>query len=414
MAYWALALALAGTWILSEIIFYAFIKYKVLPKLESPPEKQVAWFTRPDEILRYAFQLMTRHSPHYTFHQFVSGFCHMSDIQQIHSTNFEKFLAFSVYQSHIEDLSIAEKEVISSLQTDASVAFDMKWSDEIVPETRHCKFSLEKLDYIHHPLIVHMRFHGAEWMFQITHLISRGYTKKSIGTATYWIKEVPDSPLSPILLFHGICSGWISYSVLIEEIGKNRTVILYDNDSIKHCSMNFHVQTAHELCQNLRELLKQHKIQKITVCGHSWGTFLAGWVVRLAPECIYQLILIDPVCLTIFFPESTYVILYKPSVSFYDYLMEYFVRGDLAITYSVRRQFYWYNSVLRLDEIPEGIRTRFILSDKDELVPFSIASEMIDDFIKERGDMHTKVVWHNKGHAYGPIDMNCVKDIMNI
>lgn len=410
-------LAILVTWLLAEIFFYALIRCVLLPKLERPTENQVAWFKKPDDILRGAFQLIKQHSHYYTFHDFVSGFCNKANIKHIHSTHFERFLAWAIYGAHIDNLSAEEKNVVTSLQLDASTVFDMNWAEEASPEITHCKFSLEDLDYIHHPLLLHAFFRMTEWYYTMKHLRTCGYTKQSFGTATYWIKEVPTSSLSPIIIFHGICSGWFSYATLIEGICKNRTVILYDNDSIKHCSMNFHVQTAHELCDNLRGILRLHKIEQITVCGHSWGTFWAGWVVRIVPELINHMVLVDPVCLTIFFPESTYTLLYKPSVSLNDYLVEYFVRGDLSISYVVRRHFIWYNSVLGLDEIPHNMNTTFVLSSDDKLVPFSIVSKMIDDFVKRVGQncTHiTKVVWHNKDHAYGTNDKKCVSELNEI
>lgn len=288
-----------------------------------------------------------------------------------------------------------------------------EWSPVLYPHVRPCQFSLEPLTYYHHPLLVHGLFHGRDLWFSITQLWGRGFCRKTWNGVTYWYRASPSQNRykeDPLLIFHGICSGWVSYAILIDILGRDRPILLYDNKSIQHYSITFIEENVHGLCENVRGIFKQENIERAVVLGHSWGSFLAGWVIRLAPDLVSHLILVDPVCITIFLPVSVYRIVYKPPATVDEWLLEYFVRGDLAITHAVKRQFTWYNSALLLEEIPENVPTTFVLSSEDILIPVEIATAMTRAFCQTRENAQV-LVWPGKGHAEGTNDRVCVEEL---
>lgn len=389
-----------------ELCYYAYVKLILVPRLETPCQRHTIWFKKPFELVGAVYALLETSSS-YTFEDFLSGFCLKQDVSKISSHTFERLLSWIIYMSHIDDVTTDEKEVITMLQNEATNKFGIDLCPDAASTTAYCKFNLENFDYIHHPFSLLVLVSSFEYFYVYKNLHSVGFKLKEFGTTSYWIREVKDSTVTPLVVFHGICPGWITYDAVISEICVNRTVILYNNYSSRYSTLSydFHVQTAHEVTSTLKGILQQHSLELVTIFGHSWGSFLAGWVIRLAPEIVFHVILADPVCLTFVLPDTTYYILYKPPENFQDYLVKYFVRGDLVITHTLHRFFGWHNFFLELSDIPDSVGVTIAMSTDDELIPFKVLSEMVDRFVEKRtasNCFHTsKIVWKDKAHAYG-------------
>lgn len=111
-------------------------------------------------------------------------------------------------------------------------------------------------------------------------------------------------------------------------------------------------------------------IYSCAVAGHSFGSIVAGWAAAAFPQHVQQLILIDPVCLLLCFPDVAVNFLYRPPSS---NIIEHTIRGlvdpssEITVSHALRRHFWWYQNVLWLQDVRCPIVVA--LSENDDIVP---------------------------------------------
>jgi len=225
-----------------------------------------------------------------------------------------------------------------------------------------------------------------------------------------------DAGQIPLLVFHGINSlGWSLYSSLIEALGSNRTIILVNYDAIKPCTLCLNVIDPFCFNRNIIEILDTNFISKVSVVGHSWGTFLTGWILKRIPDRVSHVTLIDPVALAVYFPDTAYTMFYKPPQSTTDHLLRYFLTNDFTISYNLQHHFEWQNAVVFLDDIPDHVGLVIGISMKDEFV-CSAAVEIVDKCIAERirkvnAAPVRKIIWENYMHAEAIMNQDAIAKI---
>ena len=104
----------------------------------------------------------------------------------------------------------------------------------------------------------------------------------------------------PLFVLHGgpgFDSKYLLASDALDEIGKHRPVIIYDQRGGGYSAKLTASQQPNvkNLVSDLRGLIRHLGYQKIALAGHSWGGYLAMAYAAVFPETIAQLILIDSV-----------------------------------------------------------------------------------------------------------------------
>jgi pimeloyl-ACP methyl ester carboxylesterase len=413
-------------YVLIEVIFYVYAKCFLAPKLNKILSTQTAWFKDPDSLLNDVFDMLKSVNDVYPIETFLSGSFRLAAFEDIHAGNFDSFLAWALYTSHLHDTSEDEKTNIVTHRKRVEKQFNLSFQEGTHSGIDHIKFNLDDLGYIHHPLSLSMLVKSIDLYSDLTNFYWRGFRHQSVGTGsrrgTYWIREIPNSKKSPLVFFHGICSGWFFYAKIVTAISSDRTVILYDYDCTKLNSLSFTVFTAQEVNSHVMQILKKHDIeQKITLFGHSWGTYLAGYIIRLSPQVVQHLVLVDPVCFVATLPETVYTVLYKPSVTTEDYLLAYFLRADLTLAHTLKRHVAWYNIYFSFSYIPDDIAVTVGLASGDILLSFPALNKMTDSFISSRVDTSrahssskvascSKLVWQIP-HAEAMVSDTCIAEI---
>jgi hypothetical protein len=260
-----------------ELLYYAYTRCWLVPRLSRLTPPQAPWFKDTHDLLADAFNTLKTIENSYSIHTFLTGSFRCADPGDIRAGNFDSFLAWALYTSHLHDISDEQKTDIVVHRKRIEKQFDMVFEEGFNSSVDHIKFNLDDLGYIHHPLALRMLVQCFEVRSHLVDFYWGGFSHHSVGTgsrrSSYWIREKPDSKLSPIVFFHGICSGWFFYAKVVLAISSNRTIILYDYDCTKLNSNSFTVATAHDVNDHVAEVLQKHKItQKVTLFAHSWGT----------------------------------------------------------------------------------------------------------------------------------------------
>jgi pimeloyl-ACP methyl ester carboxylesterase len=391
-----------------ELIFYVYVQWIVHRENRRSPENTQPVFENSIELTRDIYRLVSRlfQEKIYSIEKLISGFCLMSDIKNIYSYNFKSLLTWCCYVKTLAQCTPEEtrsidglyEEFIQELQKE-----DLDMGPGYCSAINHIKPNLEKIVHIHRPLLLYAIFYLLEQYFEIFFLRRRGFKKYGLIRGSFWICERPNRPC--VFILHGICRGWSYYRELIDATYKNNTVVLLDYDCIKINSFEFHVPQPEEYSNNFAHIVQTFQLRDITLIGHSYGTFLSGWLLRKQPQHIRRVLFVDAVCFTVGLYEIAYYIFYKRPVTFSDYMFRMFVTYNIHIASLLQRKFAWYNHVIKFDEIPPHIEYTVFISEKDEMYNVGALCEELNH---HKGN---KVIW--KGVCHGEYNSNraCIHDI---
>lgn len=405
------------SWVIIELCYFAYVKVLVAPKLNPRKKAQEPLFGEPIDLVSYAYDTIEK-IENYSFKSFVSGFFMNAPFEEIGGSNFDSFLSWAVYTDAFDNLSEQSQSIIQKLRKDTADRFNVTWKEGYTATINHIKGDLEDLTYIHFPLAYYALVATLELWVEIKHLRYAGFKRFWIDkTISYWIRTNENATHPPVIIFHGICSGWSNFVDLIEKLSVDRTVILYNYDCIKRQSMVFEVPTAIDVANSVATILNNHHIQKVSIIGVSWGTILAGWVARLQSDRIVHMSLIDPVTLAICLPDTIYTLLYKPNEVFYDYLLHYFVRRDLTIANALCRNVAWYNVLLDLSKISDDISISVGISKKDHLINTDVVTKMTELCALSRLEQNKKpikiMVWDDVYHSDSILYNECLDEMVH-
>ena len=425
------------SWLLSEILYLLYVLIFISPNLNKTSRKNAKssnyLFKNPNDSFLGIYNLCDW-LKNYDLDRFFSGCFLQADLSEVYSENYNSFIAWAVYCSEFKDLTEEEKIEVINLREEASKRLKTTIKEGYNPKATHAKITLEPTRFIHQPLCIYLFIILLEIYTRIT-LRRMGFKRLNLSGVMYWIRdrkyrnrgrnlevEKNINKLSkpsdenfkqpPILILHGICTGWAYYQKLIEALGGDRTVILVDYEIIKIGILpSFYYVNPLEFNHIIQNILNIHGIPKvvsleiynifcflyyycycyitlqISLIGHSWGTCNASWILRMSPEIVSQVVLIDPACLTLVLPDSLYCLLYKPPTSIADYLLCYFVRYGINLSYTLHNNFDWYNSAFSLEDLSNHIGIVVGVAEKDFLINSKVVVEMVEKLKNTRESM---------------------------
>lgn len=127
-------------------------------------------------------------------------------------------------------------------------------------------------------------------------LVPVGEGKLEVEGGNIWYKVTGEGTNTPLVLLHGGPGYSSFYLKPLEELGKNRQVIRYDqlgagkSDAVTDTSLF----TVDHFVEELESLRNHLNVEKWAVLGHSWGTLLAFEYYRKYPGRVSSLILGSP------------------------------------------------------------------------------------------------------------------------
>lgn len=407
------------TWLLVEIGFYLYIHLYLLPSLQTTSKNYKYAIDNPVTATEKFCQLLHTLDT-YSPGSFLSGWCLNSipSKKPVNTDQVDSWLAWVAFNSTLSELSAEQVETVCSLRAKYFVGAttDQSSSREMAP-----KFNMVPIPHVHHPLILYALFHACVQWGEWT-LYSKGYHFLQTNDGmTYWYRQgfpSRDTPPTPVFIIHGINSmGWSQYATLVDAFGDHRTLVLINYDAIKPCTLCVDVMPPEVFQRNIVEIMERHHIPQCSIVGHSWGTFLTRWVLQHIPERIVHVTLIDPVALTIYFPDTVHTMFYKPSRTIQDYLLRYFLTYDITIAYNLQRHFEWHNTVIYLEDVPDHIGLVIGIAMQDEFLYSRGAVELVEKCAAARkASSHASpirhLIWERYGHADAIYDREAMRNIV--
>jgi hypothetical protein len=377
-------------WILSELIFMIIIRFakNSLNQLKSPPKYPRNSVDIALRILKNIERMKT-----YSIEKFLSGWFCGASIDSIQQENLESFFAWVMYATFSRNLNQEQKENIALVLNYLQTTFRLSFRPGYNPKVHHVHMTLEPIRYIHHPLFLYILV-GIKNIFTDISLQAMGYQKRYSRGVTYWFRPSPcvNDELTPTVFFHGITTGWSIYALLIQQLSSKRTIFLFELDGIKIHSLNFEMPSPDHYCEVVRRVLDRHQKTKVNLVGHSFGTITTGWFVTRYPSYVSHVTLIDPVSLLLSQPEVAFNFLYRKPSTLMEWGIHLAASMEITISNSLRRNFWWYQNELWLEDIDSSIGVHISLAGGDEVCNSEAVHEYILICQKERSIMREKCI----------------------
>ncbi|KAI8977022.1 hypothetical protein BDF20DRAFT_539528 [Mycotypha africana] len=219
---------------------------------------------------------------------------------------------------------------------------------------------------------------------------------------SFWYRKAltaENNGLTPIVFIHGIGAGVICYTEFIHQISKlDRPVFLVE---IPYVSMHMvdNVPSAAETVQEISSMLKSYSYDKAVYVGHSVGTAVCSWIMKLAPKTVGGMVLIDPICFLLHYHNVAFNFVYripKTLIEVCMHVMHYGAARELYISNYISRHFQWFEAIYftqpnnteekprlpsHLDETSPLSNATVFLSERDGLV----CSAYVYQYLLERG-----------------------------
>lgn len=140
-----------------------------------------------------------------------------------------------------------------------------------------------------------------------TTLIPVGEGNLTVEGGAIWYKVSGDGPGTPVVLLHGGPGYSSFYLKPLEQLGKHRQVIRYDQlgSGKSEIITDSSLFTIDRFVGELEALRKHLNLEEWAVLGHSWGTILGFEYYRQFPERVTSLIMGSPCIDMVAWEQST-------------------------------------------------------------------------------------------------------------
>ena len=371
------------SWVMLEIGFFLVIYFFVLPKGQKLT-KAHPYHGDMIQMMRRAVDLVKQlHC--YSFDKYLSGFCCGADFKDIRYENWRSFLAWAMYNKHLPELDEKELKDLQSVNEYAQQEHPelRRLEPGFNPAVKHCRMTLDPIPIIHRPLLMYVLIRLKEGIANTFFLPALGFQFLEVDGLTYWYKAqgskdnhntntgnaaTGSNGSEPMLFLHGISTGWGFYLDMAQGMGQGRSIFLVDVDAVKLNSLQFTMPTPQQFADKVCNILDRHHTDRVSVVGHSFGSITAGWFIRQCPDRVSHLTLIDPVSMLLSFPEVAYSFLYRKPSTVMEWVIHIFAAREITISHTLRRNFWWYNNDLWLENIPHHIGVVVGLATGDEII----------------------------------------------
>lgn len=356
-------------WICAEMIFYFLMSKIVGPRVQRLKRRQ-PYLDDVDPVL-FVHKILDTIDilETYDITKFCKGFFCGASIENIYEDNLKSFLAWAMYQVHTKDLTDNENESMMKAYGEALKRYNLKLKPGYNKDVNHVCMTYEKIPFYHRPLITYIILGVVELISNSILLKYRGFYKYEHQKMKYWYRPgLNPTSQPPIVICHGITNGWLFFAKFLQALGRQRTIILLEVDAIKVQSMVFEIPSPQQFTDKVENILKRHNYDQCSLIGHSFGSITAGWVVKVKPELVSHLTLLDPVSLLLCLPDVAFNFIYRKPSNIMEWLIHLVASRELTISHTLHRNFWWYNNVLHLDTIPNNIGVIVGIAGGDEVL----------------------------------------------
>eukprot|EP00927_Polykrikos_kofoidii_P054090 TRINITY_DN48571_c0_g1_i1.p1 TRINITY_DN48571_c0_g1~~TRINITY_DN48571_c0_g1_i1.p1 ORF type:complete len:676 (+),score=76.49 TRINITY_DN48571_c0_g1_i1:121-2148(+) len=247
--------------------------------------------------------------------------------------------------------------------------------------------SSDRLPVLHRPLFVYL---GCSMMFPLlTGRVMRwlGFTRERVGGLLYWMRprrsDVPSSldiaapGHTPLVFVHGLGVGLVPYYLLIARLSRQHSGEMFVPEFPFLAMAPWEsVPSAREIVAQLQDMLKANRHTAAHFMGHSFGSIVIGWMMKMSPSSVVYTTLMEPALFLTLKSDSLTRLLYHPTKHAFETLIRYLTFRELFTVNLLFRNFFWEQSLMW----PEDLRVPTVvqLAGDDHIVPSIFVRRLLE------------------------------------
>lgn len=225
----------------------------------------------------------------------------------------------------------------------------------------------------------------------------------------YWYKPHEDQSRAPVVFFHGIGIGLLTYINFLADLykatkshgGKGVGIIAVELLPISFRLMDLPDGNGIFL-QQMKTIVDYHEWDEFTIAAHSYGSVLTSFIVRddELKKRLRSILLVDPVTIMLHFPDVASNFTRRPPQRANEWQLWYFASTDPEVAYCLGRHFFWRENIMWKDELlnignSDGRKVSVSLAGKDIIVDGDAVRQYLQSTLDEgEGDSDVKVIWY--------------------
>lgn len=321
----------------------------------------------------------------------ATGWFYSAPMSSIKRGNMTEWLCWALFGAHKEDLRKEWEAEIEGYVAEIEKYQGCKYEDGWDAKLSCMKVSLDPVVMLHRPflwymivalvdtitggLLVYNGFHyynNQKSLFCFPPRVHALYARRSSDPdIVYWYRPHRSKTKTPILFLHGIGIGLWPYTPFFSEIlasDPDVGILAIENLSI---SMRIYYPplTRDQMLRSLTRILDHHRLQRVVVASHSYGTILHAHMLRdpALHTRVASSMFIDPIPFMLHLPAVAYNFVYRVPRSANEWQLWYFASRDPDIARALARHFFWHENLLWKEEL-EGSGAAVVLGGKDQIV----------------------------------------------
>lgn len=220
----------------------------------------------------------------------------------------------------------------------------------------------DPLAVLHRPLIVYV---GSSLICPfMTYQFMRyiGFKREWVGGLSYWHRTTrkgigSDVDLAgprqiPLVFLHGLGVGLVPYYFFIQRLAARYSGEIFVPDLTFLAMMPWErVPSAREVVAQIQDMLAAHHHPGAHFVGHSFGSVMLGWVMKMSPSSIILSTFIEPAAMLSLKSDLLTRVLWEPPATAMYAFLRYFVFRELFTVNLLCRCSFWEQTTLWPEEI---------------------------------------------------------------
>lgn len=228
------------------------------------------------------------------------------------------------------------------------------------------------------------QFHSASMLTNLLHVfpprplvsLDRLNRKSASDELNHWYRPAlaTDKPTLPVVFLHGIGIGLYPYVNFLADLPPTSPVLTVEILPICMRLTRTNILGRPDFLRHLKDILRQHKIDRFVLVGHSYGTALATHILKDAELGLQVegVVLVDPVSLLLHLPDVAYNFTRRMPTTANEWQLWYMASMDPGIALVLGRHLFWRENIIwKEDLVAKGDTTRkaaVCLSSRDLIV----------------------------------------------
>lgn len=207
------------------------------------------------------------------------------------------------------------------------------------------------------------QFHSASLCTNLLHVfpprplvsLDRLARKSASDELNHWYRPpiATDKPTLPIVFLHGIGIGLYPYVNFLSDLPPTSPVLAVEVLPICMRLTRTNILARPDFLCHLKSILRQHKIDRFVLVGHSYGTALASHVLKDSELSLQVegVVLVDPVSLLLHLPDVAYNFTRRMPTTANEWQLWYLASMDPGIALVLGRHLFWRENIIWKDEL---------------------------------------------------------------